>query len=183
LKYGGLTQPDSERRFRREFARRGVADNRILIEGWSTSLEAMGRYSQIDLALDTQPYSGGLTTCEALWMGVPVITCPGAAFASRHSTSHLTNAGYSQFVARDMAGYVGLAVEWAGRLDELAVIREHMRERISRSPLCDGPQFARDFLALLRAAWEEKRLRTPHAAIRTPSPPYHTPPPPPSPPS
>jgi predicted O-linked N-acetylglucosamine transferase (SPINDLY family) len=159
LKYGGLNQPNSERRFRGELARRGVADNRILIEGWSENVQAMARYSQVDLALDTQPYSGGLTTCEALWMGVPVITCPGAGFASRHSTSHLTNAGFSQFVARDMAGYIELAVEWAERLDELAVMRAQMRERISKSPLRDGPQFSRDFLALLRHVWEAKTLR------------------------
>jgi predicted O-linked N-acetylglucosamine transferase (SPINDLY family) len=156
LKYGGLNQPDSERRFRRELAQRGVADHRILIDGWSTIVETMARYHQVDLALDTQPYSGGLTTCEALWMGIPVITCPGAGFASRHSTSHVTNAGYSQYVARDMAHYVELAVAWAGRLDELAVIRAQMRDRVSRSPLCDGPKFAKDFLALLREAWEFK---------------------------
>jgi predicted O-linked N-acetylglucosamine transferase (SPINDLY family) len=156
LKYGGLTQPDSAHRFRNEFAKRGVAESRISFEGWSENLQSMARYNAIDLALDTQPYSGGLTTCEALWMGVPVITCPGAGFASRHSTSHLTNAGYSQFVARDMADYVALAVEWAGRLDHLAAVRAEMRDRISRSPLCDGPQFARDFLTLLRAAWEAK---------------------------
>jgi protein O-GlcNAc transferase len=166
LKYSGLDQPGSERRFRDELARRGVSENRILIEGWSDNVEAMARYNQVDLALDTQPYSGGLTTCEALWMGVPVITCPGAGFASRHSTSHMTNAGYSQFVARDMADYVELAVAWAGRLDELAAIRVQMREQISKSPLCDGPQFARDFLALLRTAWEEKLLRSPQSAIR-----------------
>src|SRR5207248_3701125 len=61
LKYSGLNQPDSERRFRGEFVRRGVAENRVLIEGWSQNLEAMARYNQVDLALDTQPYSGGLT--------------------------------------------------------------------------------------------------------------------------
>jgi len=156
LKYGGLNQPDSERRFRGELERRGVADHRILIDGWSENLQSMARYSQVDLALDTQPYSGGLTTCEALWMGVPVITCPGSAFASRHSMSHLTNASYDQFVARDMAGYIELAVEWAERLDELAAIRAQLRDCMSKSPLCDGRQFARDFLALLRQAWESK---------------------------
>lgn len=156
LKYGGLNQPDAERRFRDELVRRGVASERILVEGWSHNVEAMACYNRVDLALDTQPYSGGLTTCEALWMGVPVVTCPGLGFASRHSTSHLTNAGYGQFVAADTAGYVELAVQWANRLNELAVIRREMRERVENSPLCDGPQFARDFLALLRNALETK---------------------------
>src|SRR4029079_7281220 len=130
--------------------------NRISIEGHSNNLQIITAYGQVDVALDTQPYSGGLTTCEALWMGVPVVTCPGAAFASRHSTSHLTNAGYGQFVAADLAGYVELAVQWAIRLDELAQLRSQMRERVSSSPLCDGPMFARDFLGILRSAWKAR---------------------------
>ena len=89
----------------------------------------MASYQRIDLALDTQPYSGGLTTCEALWMGVPVVTCPGQGFASRHSTSHLTNAGLGQFVAADIEGYLELAVDWASRLDELGQLRGQIRQR------------------------------------------------------
>jgi protein O-GlcNAc transferase len=120
----------------------------------------MAHYNRIDLALDTQPYSGGLTTCEALWMGVPVITWPGRTFAGRHSVSHLTNAGYPQFIAADREGYVELAVEWANRLEELAVIRAEMRERVRQSPLCDAPRFARDFLAVIRDAWEKQTATT-----------------------
>ena len=112
------------------------------------------RTAKVDLALDTQPYSGGLTTCEALWMGVPVITYPGATFASRHSVSHLTNAGYEQFVAKDMAGYIDLAVQWAGRRDELAAIRAEMRDRVRQSPLCDAKTFGATCLAILEQAWE-----------------------------
>ena len=100
----------------------------------------------------------GLTTCEALWMGVPVITFPGSTFAGRHSVSHLTNAGYEQFVAADLAGYIELAVRWATRLDELAAVRQQMRERMLRSPLCDAPRFASDFLALLRQVWNSRLL-------------------------
>ncbi len=116
----------------------------------------MAGYGLVDLALDTQPYSGGLTTCEALWMGVPVITYPGAGFASRHATSHMTNAGFGEFVAADMRGYVELAIQWANRLDEVAQLRSQVRERVSKSPLCDAPQFASDFLALLQNAWKAK---------------------------
>jgi protein O-GlcNAc transferase len=156
LKYGGLDQPSVQNRIRGQLADRGIAGERIIMEGWSEHREFLARYHQVDLALDTQPYSGGLTTCEALWMGVPVITWPGQTFAGRHSTSHMANAGYGQFVADDMAGYVELAAEWASRIDELAAIRAAMREQMSRSRLCDGPTFARNLLALLRHAWEEK---------------------------
>jgi predicted O-linked N-acetylglucosamine transferase (SPINDLY family) len=156
LKYGGLDRPERVAALRQEFARRGAPSERILFEGWSDNLALLARYGSVDLAFDTQPYSGGLTTCEALWMGVPVITRPGATFASRHATSHVTNAGFGEFVAEDWEGYVELAVTWANRLDELGRVRSQMRERVSRSPLCDGPGFAGDMLGLLRTAWEAR---------------------------
>jgi predicted O-linked N-acetylglucosamine transferase (SPINDLY family) len=133
-----------------------VIGDRIEFQGRSSNLDTLRQYGHVDLALDTQPYSGGLTTCEALWMGVPVICCPGSGFASRHSTSHVTNAGYGQFVAENMEQYVEKAVEWADRLDELAIIRSQMREQVAISPLCDGPAFARDWLALVKQAWNAK---------------------------
>lgn len=156
IKYGGLHHPEGQQQYRGEMARRGVESERIVIEGWSDVLQVLASYGRVDLALDTQPYSGGLTTCEALWMGVPVVTFPGRGFASRHSTSHMTNAGYGQFVASDVARYIELAVGWARRLEELAAMRSHMREQVSQSPLCDGPRFARDFLGLLQGALERR---------------------------
>ena len=156
LKYGGLNQPDAHQWMRGEFTRRGIAADRILLEGWSTNLDTMGQYGLLDLALDTQPYSGGLTTCEALWMGVPVICCPGRGFATRHATSHVTNAGLGQFVTDNMDQYVDKAVEWAGRIDDLAALRSTMRAQVAASPLCDGPGYARDLLTLLQEAFAAK---------------------------
>jgi predicted O-linked N-acetylglucosamine transferase (SPINDLY family) len=156
LKYSGLDQAVVQARLHAEFARRGVSGGRIEFQGRSTNLDMMQQYGRIDLALDTQPYSGGLTTCEALWMGLPVICCPGRGFASRHATSHVTNAGYGQFVVETVNDYIEKAVEWADRLDELALIRSQMREHVANSPLCDGPAFARDWLALVRAAYMAK---------------------------
>jgi predicted O-linked N-acetylglucosamine transferase (SPINDLY family) len=157
LKYYGLHDPQSQDRFRSQFAAHGIDPNRILFEGWSPHAELLAAYNRVDLALDTQPYSGGVTTCEALWMGVPTITYPGATFAGRHSTSHLANAGYGQFVACDAADYVELAAGWANRLDELAAIRSTTREQARRSPLCDAKQFAADFLTVVRRAWQSKQ--------------------------
>ena len=156
LKYGGLDQPEAANRLREELGRRGVADERLMLEGWSDNLTMMARYRAVDLALDTQPYSGGLTTCEALWMGVPVVTFPGKIFASRHATSHMMNAGYGQFVVGDMQGYVELAVEWASRIKELARMRAEMRQRVNQSPLCDGEGFAKVMLELFQKAWRAK---------------------------
>jgi predicted O-linked N-acetylglucosamine transferase (SPINDLY family) len=152
FKFGWIGDPGAKARLLIEFSRRGIDDQRIMIEGHSPQREVLETYNRVDLALDTQPYSGGLTTCEALWMGVPVITYPGRTFAGRHSTSHLTNAGYSQFVAADVAGYVELAVEWANRHGELAAVRREMRDQVRRSPLCDAPRFAADLLSLLSTA-------------------------------
>ena len=157
LKYKGLDDATLQTRLREEFSRRGVKPDRILLEGKSPHCELLAQYGRVDLALDTRPYSGGLTTCEALWMGVPVITYPGNTFAGRHSTSHLMNAGYDQFVAKDCESFVNLAVEWANRLDELALIRSQMREQVRQSPLCDGPQFAFDFFDLLTRSWQSCR--------------------------
>jgi protein O-GlcNAc transferase len=159
LKYGGLNELATQAQLRGFFAERGVAEERIVLEGWSPPRELLAAYHRVDLALDTQPYSGGLTTCEALWMGVPVVTYPGQTFAGRHSTSYLSNCGCEQFVATDRAGYVDLAVEWANRLEELAAIRAGLRERLRSSHVCDARTFADDLLALLRHEWEARVQR------------------------
>jgi protein O-GlcNAc transferase len=155
IKFVGLDDPYVQARLTGEFVQRGVAAERVLLEGKSPHRELLTAYNCVDLALDTQPYSGGLTTCEALWMGVPVITFPGRTFAGRHAVSHLTNAGYQQFIAHDAVGYIELAVQWASRLDELAALRSQLRDRMRSSPLCDAPRFAADFLRILQVAWQE----------------------------
>jgi predicted O-linked N-acetylglucosamine transferase (SPINDLY family) len=88
-----------------------------------------------------------------MWMGVPVITCPGETFAARHSLSHLTNVGATETIARSLEEYVDLAVSFAADLPRLASIRRGLRERLAASPLCDGKQFARDLSLILRNVW------------------------------
>lgn len=156
LKYGGLDQPAMQTILVRQFAARGIDPARLRFEGWSEHPDLLARYHEVDLALDTQPYSGGLTTCEALWMGVPVVTFPGRTFAGRHAASHLHHAGLSAFVADGPEAYVELAVAWSRRLAELAALRTGLREQVRRSPLCDAASFARAWLALLRRTWEAR---------------------------
>jgi predicted O-linked N-acetylglucosamine transferase (SPINDLY family) len=153
LKDFALADDGLKARLRQQFAQQGIESGRLLLEGPSSQIETMASYARVDLALDTQPYSGGLTTCEALWMGVPVVTFPGQTFAGRHSTSHMHNAGYEQFVARDLAGYIELAASWPARLDELAAIRRSMRQRTGHSKLCDAPAFAEGLSSQLCQAW------------------------------
>ena len=115
----------------------------------------MNEYNQIDLVLDPFPYSGGLTTCEALWMGVPTITMPKEIFASRHSVSHLSNAGLADWVVADVPAYIALAVAKAADRDGLARLRAGLRAQVKASPLCDAPRFGRNLGAALRHVWQE----------------------------
>ncbi len=140
-------------RVRAAFAGEGIAATRIELRGSSGHRAFMGEYGQIDIVLDPFPYSGGLTTCEALWMGVPTVTLPGEIFASRHSMSHLSNAGLSDWVARDAQDYVALAVAKAADVTALAALRAGLRVRVKASPLCDAPRFGRNLGAALRHAW------------------------------
>jgi protein O-GlcNAc transferase len=154
LKHQGIGDETVAGRFREAFVGQGVDAGRIELLGWSAQRELLGEYRRIDLALDPFPYNGGLTTCEALWMGVPVITCPGETFAGRHSLSYLSNVGLAdEFAARDLSHYVELAVRWANDLDRLAEVRASLRQGMAASPLCDGKRFAANLMGLLRDAW------------------------------
>jgi predicted O-linked N-acetylglucosamine transferase (SPINDLY family) len=131
----------------------GVDPSRVDIRGSSPHRAFLATYNEIDIVLDPFPYSGGLTTCEALWMGVPTVTLPGEIFASRHSASHLSNAGFADWVAADRDEYVRMAVTRAGDIGGLAALRRTMRGRVRASPLCDAPRFGRALGLALRHAW------------------------------
>jgi predicted O-linked N-acetylglucosamine transferase (SPINDLY family) len=140
-------------RIRAEFTVHGVAPARVELRGASHHRAFLAEYNQIDLVLDPFPYSGGLTTCEALWMGVPTVTLPGEIFASRHSASHLSNVGLVDWVAADLEGYVELALARATDLAALATLRDGLRPWVKASPLCNAPRFGRHLGAALRHAW------------------------------
>ncbi len=102
------------------FAALGVDPARMEFEPPSDYAEYLAAYRQVDIALDPFPFGGGVTTCDALWMGAPVVTCPGETFASRHCLSHLANVGLTETVARDLDEYVEIAAALAGDLPRLA---------------------------------------------------------------
>ncbi|MFN5755655.1 MAG: tetratricopeptide repeat protein [Planctomycetia bacterium] len=155
LKYRGLDDPLHARRLRGYFAAQGIDPARVDVQGDSRQPELLPHYDRLDIALDPFPYGGGVTTLEALWMGVPVVTLPGETFASRHALTHLSNVGIEGTIARDLDHYVDLAVALAAALPALAAIRAGLRERMAASPLCDGERFASDFLRVMRGAWRE----------------------------
>jgi predicted O-linked N-acetylglucosamine transferase (SPINDLY family) len=154
LKYCGLGEASVKRRYLDLFAARDVAPQRLELLPASSYAEYLAAYHQVDVALDPFPFSGSATTCEALWMGVPVVTCPGETFAGRHSLSHLSSAGLTETIAHDLDEYVQLAVSLAGDRPRLAVLRAGLRQRMAASPLCDGKRFATNFMTILRDLWE-----------------------------
>ncbi|MBE0530489.1 MAG: tetratricopeptide repeat protein [Rhodospirillales bacterium] len=154
LKYQEVEDPITRQRVTERLEGHGIESTRLTFEARSPHTELLAAYGRVDVALDTFPYSGGLTTCEALWMGVPVVTVTGATFAGRHSTSHLSNIGLTETIAIDIPGYVAAAVSLANDLDRLAELRATLRQRMATSPLCDGPRFARDFEAVMRGIWQ-----------------------------
>jgi predicted O-linked N-acetylglucosamine transferase (SPINDLY family) len=113
------------------------------------------QYNSIDIGLDPFPYAGGTTTCDALWMGVPVISLRGKTPVSRAGLSILSNVGLSELVAGDVEQYVRIASELAAALGRLAQMRATMRRRMQESPMMNARQFAADFEAALRRMWGE----------------------------
>lgn len=110
-------------------------------------------YRGIDLALDPFPFNGGVTTCDALWMGVPVLTAAGADGRSRQGAGLLAAIGLPEFVADGPGKVVELAATWADQRDALADLRGTLREMIRQSPLTAADRFARHVEAAYRAAW------------------------------
>lgn len=153
LKYRGFDEPEMAEQVRGKFAERGVAGERLELQGWSPYDEMLAAYRRVDLALDPFPFAGGVTTCTALWMGVPVVTAPGDIFASRHSYSYLSNVGLTETIAENLQGYIRTASDLAQNLPRLAELRATLRPQMAASPLCDGKQFGRSLAAVLRDVW------------------------------
>jgi predicted O-linked N-acetylglucosamine transferase (SPINDLY family) len=155
LKTHQLDDAPTAARLLKSFDHFDIDPRRVETRGSSPHRIFLANYNDIDIVLDPFPYSGGLTTCEALWMGVPTVTLPGEIFASRHSASHLSNAGFPEWVARDREHYIEMAVTWARDTARLSASRETMRARVRTSPLCDAPRFGRALGLALRHAWTE----------------------------
>jgi protein O-GlcNAc transferase len=154
--YGGYELAEVQGRIGGWFAAAGIGAERLLFEGRMSQAELLARYGRTDIALDSFPYSGGLTTLEALWMGVPVVTLPGQSFAGRHSFSHLSVVGLIETIAADADDYVAIIRRLGADRPRLAALRAGLRARLAASPLCDGPRFARGLEAALRDLWRER---------------------------
>ena len=136
------------------FEQIGVDPKRIQIHGWKHPVEHMQLYSQIDIALDTYPFNGCMTTLEGLWMGVPTVSLVGESNSlSRSGLSILSRVGLEFFAASTPKEFVGKATALARNLDGLEKIRASMRRRMAASTICDANRFAREMEAAFREVW------------------------------
>jgi predicted O-linked N-acetylglucosamine transferase (SPINDLY family) len=142
-------------RFRDLCARNGIASARLELRASVPVDETPASYAAIDIALDPFPFCGGMTSLEALWLGVPVITLAGETIASRQSASMLMNLGLPQLIAADSAQYVNLAAQLARDLPRLAALRAGLRQRFSLSPLMDYAGFARELETAYGDMWRD----------------------------
>jgi len=131
----------------REFAKRGVSEDRLLFE--SVRGKHMRHYNRIDIALDTAPHVGGTTTCETLWMGCPTVSLVGEAFFERLSYSNLSNAGLGDLCAFSKERYVEIAVNLAEDRERRRDLRQNLRERLRTSPLGDAQRWVKNFEATI----------------------------------
>jgi FkbM family methyltransferase len=137
-------------------ARRGIAAERIELAQWVPGSAAhLSFYDRIDIALDPFPYNGTTTTCEALWMGVPVVTLQGHRHAGRVGASLLTRVDLTDCIAKSREHYVEIACALAGDPDRLASLRRGLRPRMASSSLCDGRAFARQMEGAFRGIWRQ----------------------------
>jgi len=138
--------------YRKMFQQHGIPPERLQLIGWLPGSEHYLAYNQIDIALDTYPYNGTTTTCEALWMGRPVITLTGDRHASRVGASLLSAVGLKRLITSTPQHYVDTAIRVAHELHASDHEFHELRSRMQASALCDQAGFQKHFIALIEQA-------------------------------
>lgn len=151
LKSGALIDERMRQRMAGLFAAEGVDPDRITLRGHSPHAQMLAEYGDMDIALDPFPFNGGLTTCEALWMGVPVLGVAGTSMIGRQGASLLGAAGMSEWSVPTPNAFVDKARQIAGAKDVLAQVRARTRQALARSALVDGRRFAAGFASLVES--------------------------------
>jgi predicted O-linked N-acetylglucosamine transferase (SPINDLY family) len=154
IKSGGLDSQTARRWLIELFAASGIGEDRLELRGKVSSQAGhLQLYERMDIALDTFPYHGTTTTCEALWMGVPVITLAGRSHMSRVGVSLLTNIGLPELIAETPEDFAAIAAKLGDDRLRLSALRAGMRERMLASPLMDADRFARNVESAYREMW------------------------------
>ena len=142
-------------RFAAEAGTAGIPRESLDLRSFVAMEQAAQSYHDIDIALDPFPFCGGMTSFDALWMGVPVVTLERPMLAGRQTLSMLHNLQCSEWIAQDEAAYVAVATALAGDSARLAAIRQDLRPRFAASPLMDYDGFARDLAGAFRFMWRD----------------------------
>lgn len=153
LKWESLSDGGVRRRIGELFGAAGVRAQALELRGFSPHAEMLAQYRDIDIALDPFPFGGGLTSCEALWMGVPVVTLPQDRFASRQTVGLLTNLGLDDLAAASPDDYVAIAAGLAADVVRREKLRANLRRRMAASALCDAKAFTSALEAAYREMW------------------------------
>jgi predicted O-linked N-acetylglucosamine transferase (SPINDLY family) len=139
IKLKSLTDRGTRQRLEAQMAQLGISPDRLILIGYTrTTLEHLSIYHDVDIALDSFPYCGTTTTCEALWMGVPVVTLVGKVHASRVGLSILSNVGLTEWITHTPEDYVKTCIRLAQEIDYLQTFRNTIRTHLQRSPLLDA---------------------------------------------
>jgi len=155
LKNKALSDEQVRKTFLQRFSEHGISSDRIELIAWTASMvDHMKLYNRIDIALDTFPYNGATTTCESLYMGVPVICQYGKQHASRVSADFMQQVGLAAWIAKDTEDYIAKALELAQDTNTLATIRQKLRQDMLQSSLCDGQRFTHDIEQAFRDMWQ-----------------------------
>ncbi|MDR1350609.1 MAG: tetratricopeptide repeat protein [Zoogloeaceae bacterium] len=136
-----------------QFARHGIAPERLDIRGLAPMKTYFNSYNEADLCLDPFPFNGGTTGYDSIWMGAPFVTWPGDALASRMGRIILKNVGLDELIAETPEAYVDIAVALSRDLPRLKALRANLRERMQASPLMDAPRMARSLEQAFRGMW------------------------------
>jgi predicted O-linked N-acetylglucosamine transferase (SPINDLY family) len=136
-----------------QFVAAGIARERLTFHPRCSVEAYLGLHHQVDVCLDSYPYTGGTTTIQALWMGVPTLTVAGPTPAARQGAAILGQLGLDEFIAADTADFVAKGRYWAGHLAELAAVRAGLRDRWRQSPGRQPELIAAALERVLRHMW------------------------------
>jgi predicted O-linked N-acetylglucosamine transferase (SPINDLY family) len=151
--------PQADRRLLDAFASHGIGPERITLVGKQPRPDYFRLFHRVDISLDSFPYTGCNTTCDSLWMGVPVVTLAGRTCMARQGASPLAHLGLRELIADTVEGYVETTVRLAEDLPRLAELRATLRQRMSRSTLANPQQFTRQLEEAYRWMWRQWCLR------------------------
>ncbi|MGF6596466.1 protein O-GlcNAc transferase [Paraburkholderia sp. GAS448] len=154
LKASQFMRPTGRSVMTERFGAHGIANERLLLEGFTTRTAHLETYNRVDLALDPFPYPGGTTSVESLWMGVPVLTRRGDRFLSHVGETIAHTAGMADWIAADDDDYISKAVAFSADRERLRALRAGLREQLLASPLCDAARFARNLEEAFEGMWK-----------------------------